>query len=111
MTRCVSSQVVQLVLKSLWDGVEAVADKERQLVAVLDHGRDPAYETITWCLLQFDCLPDCARPVEIEVSQPVCEGLQMLGFQAARVLHHVVRGGVHRSLSHRLRDDEEIVSA
>ena len=43
---------------------------------------------------------DSARPVVIEVSELVRQLLEVLRFEPAGVLHHVVAGGVNRALPH-----------
>lgn len=51
------------------------------------------------------------RPVVVHVAQLVGEALHVVGFQLAGVVHHVVVGGRHAAVLHRLADDEEIVPA
>ena len=52
---------------------------------------------------------DSAGPVVVEVCQLVRQLLEVLGLQAAGVLHHVVAGRVDRALPHRLGHQEEVV--
>lgn len=51
------------------------------------------------------------RPVVVHVAQLVGEALHVVGFQLAGVVHHVVVGGRHAAVLHRLAHDEEIVPA
>ena len=43
---------------------------------------------------------DSAGPVVVEVGQLVRQLLEVLGLEAAGVLHHVVAGGVNCALPH-----------
>ena len=63
------------------------------------------------CILAGRRHPHSSRPVVVEVGELVGESLDVLGQQPGGVLHHVVGGGVHSALVHRLRHKEEVVPA
>ena len=76
-----------------WHLVQTVSHQEGLLVSVLaHHGHHHG-----------------PRPVVVEVSQLVCQALDVVWPQTRGVLYHVVAGGVHGALPHGLGDQEEII--
>lgn len=65
-----------------------------KLVGILDRGRHA----------------DSSWPVEVQVSELVCEELHLARWKSILVVNHVVAGRIHSSLSDGLRYDIEIVS-
>ena len=49
------------------------------------------------------------RPVVVQVSQLVCQALEVIWCQPGAVLNHVVMGWGHCSLTNRLADKEEVI--
>ena len=89
-----SLQVEQKILQFFWWFlVETLSHEESQFVRVLAWSRDS----------------NCPRPVVVEVSQLVCQALDVVWPQTRGVLDHVVAGGVHGALPHGLGDQEEII--
>ena len=49
------------------------------------------------------------RPVVVQVSQLVCQALEVVWCQPGAVLNHVVMGWRHCSLTNRLADKKEVI--
>lgn len=77
----------------MWVLVNGLSHQEGQLVGVLAGSRDS----------------DGSRPVVVEVAHFVGQALHVVRLQSSGVPDHVVVGGGHCSLPHRLRHQEEVI--
>ena len=87
----VVNEIIQVPL--CWHLVKAVPHQEGQLVGQLAHLGD---HHSTW-------------PVVVEMAQLVSQALEVVWLQPRGVLDHVVAGGVHGALPHRLGHQEEVI--
>ena len=89
-----SSKVEKQVLKLLAGLlVKTLPHEEGELVSVLAGGGHP----------------HCPGPVVVQMTQLVCQLLEMIWREARVVLDHVIGRGIDGALPHTLRHEEEII--